>query len=517
MSFIGIENVQNLHKFIATQIRQKINVDIELDPKYQGIINKLVERINNKKNKNFDKSVTELNKIAIDTIVPFLVKNIEGQRIDNLARSKPIKEIQEDNTILTENTIDYNGLGDNSIEELQNAGQPSVFSMSHQMFNQGGNLQDSSVYDERIESDKGFFEKTLKNSQTLVPQELGVREMTPQGIYDFKQESQNLVETYDAEESISMRVKEDEEANLVTETDRDKIMISRTNLSTQSRALTREDKMVVLDLYPDANGQGNNGQFANTTGIDNIVCTLERDLELGRPHDVYIEFITMNNLIGLDTNSTQFELFHSFALEILELNVDTYSNLSGFSNRIIIPNEMFGISKEDSTEGVIGDSNSYTLRLKSNFICRLDSKIFNRFTVSLKGLPSNNPSARTLTTMTNATIANRAALPATGLTWTFTDNNPAADTIDCTGGNHNLLPGDSITFTAGVVGSGFVLNRQYFVLTVPNATRITLSLTPGGTQIPQTGFGNDVATSYTSLENQTFDARLQIGLFFRER
>ena len=49
MSFIGLENVQNLHKFIATQIKQQINVDIELDSKYEGIINKLVERINNKK------------------------------------------------------------------------------------------------------------------------------------------------------------------------------------------------------------------------------------------------------------------------------------------------------------------------------------------------------------------------------------------------------------------------------------------------------------------------------------
>ena len=462
----------------------------------------------------------ELNKIAIDTIVPFLVKNIEGQRIDNLARTKPIKEIQEDKTILTENTIDYNGLGDNSVDGLQNAGQPSVFSMSNQMFGQNLNLQDSSFYDERIESDKGFFEKALKNSQTLVPKELGVKEITPQGIYDYKQESQNLVETYDKEKSISMMVKEEEEANLVTETDRDKIMISRTNLSTQTRGLTREDKMLVLDLYPDAN-QGNNGQFANVTGIDNIVCTLERDLELGRPHDVYIEFITMNNLVGIDTNNTPFELFHSFALEILELNVDTYSNLSGFSNRIVIPNEMFGISKEDSTEGVIGDSNSFTLRLKSNFICRVDSTIFKRFTVSLKGLPSNSTSTTALTTMTNATIANRAPLPATGLTWTFTDNNPAADTIDSSlngvATNHNLLPGDSITFTAGGVGSGFVLNRQYFVLTVPNPTQITLSLTPGGTQITQAGFGNETTTSYISLANQTFDARLQIGLFFRER
>ena len=64
MSFIGKDNVDNLHKFIATQIRQKINVDIELEDKYKVIINNLVERILSKKNKNFDKSVTELNKIV---------------------------------------------------------------------------------------------------------------------------------------------------------------------------------------------------------------------------------------------------------------------------------------------------------------------------------------------------------------------------------------------------------------------------------------------------------------------
>ena len=73
MSFIGKENVDNLHKFIATQIRQKINVDIELEDKYKVIINNLVERIHSK-NKNFDKSVTELNKIAIDSC-SFFSKN----------------------------------------------------------------------------------------------------------------------------------------------------------------------------------------------------------------------------------------------------------------------------------------------------------------------------------------------------------------------------------------------------------------------------------------------------------
>ena len=49
MSFISRDNVDNLHKFIATQIRQQINVDIELEDKYKVIIHNLVERIQSKK------------------------------------------------------------------------------------------------------------------------------------------------------------------------------------------------------------------------------------------------------------------------------------------------------------------------------------------------------------------------------------------------------------------------------------------------------------------------------------
>ena len=53
MSFISRDNVDNL-KFIA-QIRQQINVDIELEDKYKVIIHNLVERIQSKKIKTLIK------------------------------------------------------------------------------------------------------------------------------------------------------------------------------------------------------------------------------------------------------------------------------------------------------------------------------------------------------------------------------------------------------------------------------------------------------------------------------
>ena len=119
-------------------------------------------------------------------------------------------------------------------------------------------------------------------------------------------------------------------------------------------------------MYP-ATSKNNNGAFTESDGISGVICTLEQTLDLSRPYDVYIEYITMHNLRGNDTNKTSFELFHAFALDIDELKAQTYSNLSPFSGKIILPNELFGNNDGGELSGGIADANSYVLRLKSNY------------------------------------------------------------------------------------------------------------------------------------------------------
>ena len=114
----------------------------------------------NQKNKNFDKSVNELNKIAIDSIVPFLVKTIEKSRSNNLGTvDRNVKSPEEK---IKEETVDYSRLGSNDVSGLDNNNEPDMFNLSSKMINHGSLLSDSSAYDNRITNDQEFFTKNFR-------------------------------------------------------------------------------------------------------------------------------------------------------------------------------------------------------------------------------------------------------------------------------------------------------------------------------------------------------------------
>lgn len=503
MSFIGKENVDNLHKFIATQIRQKINVDIELEDKYKVIINNLVERIHSKKNKNFDKSVTELNKIAIDSIVPFLVKTIEKTRTDNIGTVD--RKFESPEQKIEAQTVDYSRLGNNNVSGLDNSSEPSMFNLSSKMMNHGSLLGDSSVYDDRLSDDNNFFEKNLQSSELKQP-DLSKEVEKRQVVNPMEHDKANLVDTYDAKQNMSATVAEHERQLLGVKTEGAEMMSLKTELSTAAQTYNKENKMMVLDLYG-TTVPNDNGGFNQTSGIKNIICTLQQPLVTTRPCEVFIEYIMMHNLIGSDSPATPFELFHSFALSITELNINNYSNLSPYSGKFIIPNELYGLN--DKGEGTVGspaDATSYVLRLKSNFVCRIEPKRFARLTISLEGLSGNNSAAATqLTTITSPSASTGVA----GLTWTFTNGN---NNINA-GQNHNFADNDRIIFTTVPNGNPAIPANTLLFIINSAAQTIQLSTTRGGTALAVTGTGT--TSSYT-VGSVFTDSRLQVGLFFRE-
>ena len=523
MDFISRENVENLHRFISTQIRQQSNIDIELDTKYIKIVHKLVERIHAKKNKNFDKNLNQLNKIAIDTIVPFLIKTIEKNRLSSLGTERQVVnvEVNKEEKIsakeVTEENFDYGGLGDNSVDDLDYRGkQSSVFDTNMQLLEQSNLVQDSSYYNDRIQNDSQFFEQTLSDAQLLDPfnTEDELKETTTLKVDEIKEvdhSSVNLIETYDENILVSTTAQQQEASIFSQGTEQSSELGKMTQLTTSYQNFRKEHKMVVLDMYP-ATSKNNNGAFTESEGISSVICTLEQTLDLSRPYDVYIEYITMHNLRGNDTNKTSFELFHAFALDIDELKAQTYSNLSPFSGKIILPNELFGNNDNDATYGV-ADANSYVLRLKSNYICRIEGGSFSRFTITLEGLGNNAGSSDASTTLTTMT-SSRQSTGVTGLTWAFT----ASKTITSKHGQplvdtaHGLSVGDPILFyniTDNKIQSNFI----YYV-TSKEETTIEISEIPGGTEIIHTA--NETTTSYVSGKNIN-SARFQVALLFKER
>ena len=382
-----------------------------------------------------------------------------------------------------------------------------------QLLEQSNLVQDSSYYNDRIQNDSQFFEQTLSDAQLLDPfnTEDELKETTTLKVDEIKKvdnSSANLIETYDENILVSTTAQQQEASIFSQGTEQSSELGKMTQLTTSYQNFRKEHKMVVLDMYP-ATSKNNNGAFTESEGISSVICTLEQTLDLSRPYDVYIEYITMHNLRGNDTNKTSFELFHAFALDIDELKAQTYSNLSPFSGKIILPNELFGNNDSGELGGGIADANSYVLRLKSNYICRIEGGSFSRFTITLEGLGNNAGSSDASTTLTPMTSGPQST-GVTGLTWTFGGNSTITSSAD-----HGLSVGDPILFY-DVPSSNTAINENqiYYVKTTGTTTTVEISEIPGGTAI--THVGTDTTKHYVSGKNIN-SARFQVALLFRER
>jgi hypothetical protein len=133
--------------------------------------------------------------------------------------------------------------------------------------------------------------------------------------------------------------------------------------------------------------------------FDKIRFDLLDQLIIDTKTEIYLEYLSFNNQFimwestgfdGTPNNKTDsrehLEASSAFYLDIPEFNIKTHSNNGYFTNKYIIPNEIYG---KTDTNPVVGDSNSdvstYHIRLKRNFIGIIEPTRLKRLTVSITG------------------------------------------------------------------------------------------------------------------------------------
>jgi hypothetical protein len=81
-NFLDTDNFKYLINFVFNDIHQKTNHDISNNKKYIGIFKKLVQTVHNK---NMNKRVSKeyLNNLVIDKCVPFIIKQLNKEQIQN--------------------------------------------------------------------------------------------------------------------------------------------------------------------------------------------------------------------------------------------------------------------------------------------------------------------------------------------------------------------------------------------------------------------------------------------------
>lgn len=140
---------------------------------------------------------------------------------------------------------------------------------------------------------------------------------------------------------------------------------------------TRENgKMIVLD-------SGN----LNANEVINFKATLIEPVIIDRIADIFIEFITIQNL-RLSDSTAHLETVSLFALNIDELPTQIGTTNADFLDKYIFPNETFGTS-DIGGESSGSDATTYTLKLKSNFYTSINAGKYSEFNIQLQGLVSD--------------------------------------------------------------------------------------------------------------------------------
>lgn len=140
---------------------------------------------------------------------------------------------------------------------------------------------------------------------------------------------------------------------------------------------TRENgKMIILDT----------GNLAEDSVID-FKATLIEPIIIDRIADVYIEFITIQNL-RLSDATAHLETVSLFALNIAELPTQIGTTNADFIDKYVFPNETFGTT-DNGGDGASANATTYTLKLKSNYYTTINANKFSEFNIKLQGLVSD--------------------------------------------------------------------------------------------------------------------------------
>mgnify|MGYP005644194749 FL=1 len=134
-------------------------------------------------------------------------------------------------------------------------------------------------------------------------------------------------------------------------------------------------------------GNLNGGEEDNPNVIIDFRAVLVEPVIIDRIADVFIEFITIQNLRRANSEGNRhLEAVNLFALNIKELPTQIGTTNADFIDKYIFPNETFGTSDIGGESSNDTSASTYTIKLKSNYLTTINANKFSEFNVSLQGL-----------------------------------------------------------------------------------------------------------------------------------
>lgn len=162
-----------------------------------------------------------------------------------------------------------------------------------------------------------------------------------------------------------------------------------------------QGEMLYIDMRLDSTNGANGGEYISDDTSPYYgrykesygIIPLVEELSIDKVSDVYLEFLSMQNISNLETP-------RYFCLSIDELPIKTYSNNKNLTSKYIIPNETYGKNDtgQDETDD---DSTHYNIKLKSNYMTTINPIDISRLTVKFTKGDTDN----TLTGTGNITMA----------------------------------------------------------------------------------------------------------------
>ena len=149
---------------------------------------------------------------------------------------------------------------------------------------------------------------------------------------------------------------------------------SDTYQNTNFTYVNEPGKLIVLDSEVIAN-----------EGTTNLSLDLVEPFIVDKPCDVFLEFLSINNLA---VGTGHLETVNLFTLDVDELPLKTLSTNVTLYDKYVIPNETYGTS-DIAGDGASANATTYNVRLKTNYMCSIVPQTFSKFNVKFRYLAGN--------------------------------------------------------------------------------------------------------------------------------
>lgn len=159
---------------------------------------------------------------------------------------------------------------------------------------------------------------------------------------------------------------------------------------------TPDSYMVVLDSRAISSAAVGNNFIYNKVKFE--LCD---PIIIDSPTDIYLEFLHFQNTDVSQENQTEItshlEQTSQFYIDIEEFSIYNISNNQFQSSKFFIPNEVYGKTDKNQNDDDTHVRSSY-IRLKSNYLCRIEASYINKLTLTIRAEGGNGADGSDSTT-----------------------------------------------------------------------------------------------------------------------